>query len=314
MSRHTIWYAWYMTYPFVGTSGFYIMRTTLSNRKIFLRYFFQVLASSTGFIFLSSLGVHAQGNLLVTPMRMIFEGREKMQELSLANTGSDTARYLISFIEIRMNENGTSEKINQPDSGQKFASPFIRFFPRSVVLPPNDAQLIKLQLINTSQLDSGEYRSHLYLRAELQKTPLGEEPETEQKDSGNLSVKLTPVFGLSIPIIIRVGTQTGTVDIADLSIDKYNGAPLLNIEFERQGNTSVYGDVKVEYVSAQGKATQVGLVRGVAVYTPNRSRHLQIPLIQKAGINYSSGKLVVDYSITIQGKSKTFAKRELQLK
>ena len=312
MSRHTIRYAWYMTNSFVGTFGSYIMRATISNGKIFLRYFFQFLTSATGYLFLSSLGAYAQGNLLVTPMRMIFEGREKMQELSLANTGSDTARYLISFIEIRMNENGTSEKINEPDSGQKFASPFIRFFPRSVVLPPNDAQLVKLQLINTSQLDSGEYRSHLYLRAELQKTPLGE--ETEQKDSGNLSVKLTPVFGLSIPIIIRVGTQTGKVDIADLSIGKYNGAPLLNIEFERQGNTSVYGDVKVEYVSAQGKATQVGLVRGVAVYTPNRSRQLKIPLVQKPGISYNSGKLVVDYSITIQGRSKTFAKRELQLK
>lgn len=213
-----------------------------------------------------------------------------------------------------MNENGTFDKITAPDSGQQFASRFIRFFPRSVVLPPNEAQVVKLQLINTNQLDSGEYRSHVYFRAEQQKTALGDEPEEQATDSGNLSIKLTPVFGLSIPVIIRVGQQTGKVDISRLSLDRTNTPPTLNIQFERNGNTSVYGDISVNYVSTQGKTTRVGQVRGMAVYTPNRFRQMQVPLISRPGINYNNGKLIVEYGTTVKGKPSPFVKSELQLK
>jgi P pilus assembly chaperone PapD len=114
---------------------------------------------------LSPLLSSAQGNLLITPMRVVFEGQKKIQELNLANTGNDTARYMISLIEIRMNSNGTFERISEPDSGQLFASKFLRFFPRSVILAPGEAQLIKVQLTKTGQLRDGEYRSHIYFRA-----------------------------------------------------------------------------------------------------------------------------------------------------
>ena len=34
----------------------------------------------------------AQGNLLVTPRRVVFDGSSRVMELNLANTGRDTAR------------------------------------------------------------------------------------------------------------------------------------------------------------------------------------------------------------------------------
>ena len=43
----------------------------------------------------------AQGNLLVTPKRVVFDGNKRSEELNLANIGKDTATYIISFIQIR---------------------------------------------------------------------------------------------------------------------------------------------------------------------------------------------------------------------
>ena len=257
--------------------------------------------------------LNAQGNLLVTPVRVVFDGQKRAEELNLANAGKDTARYLISFVEIRMNENGTFEQINEPDSGQQFASKYLRFFPRSVVLGPNEAQVIKLQLTGASQLAAGEYRSHLYFRAVPDEKPAGE--DTAPKDSTGISVKLTPVFGITIPVIIRVGETAATVKLSDLSVDLAKGpVPGLTVLFNRLGNSSVYGDVTVDYVSPQGKTTQVAVAKGLAVYTPTRQRYVHLPLERKPGVNYHTGKLRVAYTAKSKTVTEQLAQAELPLR
>lgn len=285
-------------------------------KRYFPSPFFLLVIALAGGPFFTGTRTFAQGNLLVTPMRVIFDGKKGLQELNIANTGKDTARYLVSFIEIRMNEDGTFEKISEPDSGQHFASSFIRFFPRSVVLPPNEAQVVKLQLINTSKLDSGEYRSHIYLRAEPNEKALGEEIPPSANENEGIAIRLTPVFGLSIPVIIRNGQKTGAVSLSDLNlVTESSGAPRLQMVFNRSGNSSVYGDITVDHISSRGKTTRVANVRGMAVYTPNRLRHMQVALVNKPGINYHSGKLVVVYGTTTDdGAVTTLAQAALVLK
>ena len=106
--------------------------------------------------------VKAQGNLLITPRRVVFDGTKRVQELNLANTGQDTAKYNVSIIQYRMKEDGAFEEITVPDPGQNFADKNIRFFPRTVTLAPNEAQVVKMQVTKMDQLAPGEYRSHVY--------------------------------------------------------------------------------------------------------------------------------------------------------
>jgi len=258
------------------------------------------------------LKVIAQGNLLITPVRVIFEGQKKIQELNLANTGQDSAKYLVSFMELRMNEDGTFDKINTPDSGQHFASNNLRYFPRTVILAPGEAQLVKIQLTKASQLTPGEYRSHIYFRAVPNDKPLGE--KSPVPDSSGISVKLVPVFGITIPVIIRVGTSDTKVSIQDLSLD-YSVPYRLNMTFNRTGNFSVYGDLTINHISSQGKITPVGNVNGLAVYTPNALRHFHLDLDStKKNIDYHKGKLQVIFT-TKTGTTTTteLAQAELQL-
>jgi hypothetical protein len=255
----------------------------------------------------------AQGNLLVTPARVIFEGQKKMQELNLANTGRDSARYLISMIEIRMNEDGTFDKITEPDSGQHFASDHLRFFPRNITLGPNEAQSVKVQLTKISQLIPGEYRSHIYFRSVPDEKPLGD--KSIKSDDAGISVKLVPVFGITIPIIIHVGETTANVNFSDLAFAVGDDMqPRINMVFNRTGNASVYGDITVDYISTGGKISRVGTVNGIAVYTPNIKRQFHVNLIKKQGIDYSKGTLRITYTTKKENKAVQLTQAELILK
>ena len=234
---------------------------------------------------------NAQGNLLVTPKRVVFEGSKRSEELNLANIGKDSATYDISFIQIRMKDDGTVENITEPDSAQNFADKYLRFFPRTVTLAPNEAQTVKVQIKNSDQLTNGEYRSHLYFRAVPNDGPLGE--NTSNKDSG-ISVKLIPIFGISMPVIIRVGESNASITLSDLAVTEIDKTPGLKLTFTRKGNMSVYGDLLVDYISSQGKTTRVGMAKGLAVYTPNAIRNFYLPL--NNNIDYHSGKLHVIYA------------------
>ncbi|UZJ63895.1 hypothetical protein OKW96_15975 [Sphingobacterium sp. KU25419] len=267
---------------------------------------------STLIAMLFSLKTGAQGNLLLTPGRIVFEGQKRMQEVNLANNGKDTATYLVSFIEIRMKEDGTFEQISQPDSGQHFASSYLRFFPRRVILAPNEAQNVKVQLTKSSKLSPGEYRSHMYFRAVPEEVPLG--TEVSSINSKSLVVKLTPVFGISIPVIIRVGELAHIVSLSGASLNiSSDSIPVLDLVLNRSGDKSTYGDLKIEHISFHGKATVVAEVKGIAVYTPTLSRRVKIKLQTSKGVNYKTGKLHVMYFTSSDQQSIKLAETELTL-
>ena len=248
------------------------------------------------FIFFSCItsSVFAQGNLLITPKRVVFEGNKRSEELNLANTGTDSASYVISFIQIKMTDDGKFEQITEPDSTLKIASNNLRFFPRSVTLAPNEAQSVKVQLIKTNSLDDGEYRSHLYFRGiPNNNRALGE--EASKKEEG-ISVKITPIFGLTLPIIIRKGDPKLEMNISDMALQfSPEKEPFIKFKLNREGNISSYGDITVNYISNSEAVTRVALIKGLAVYTPNITREINLKLDESKTIDWHSGKIEVIY-------------------
>jgi P pilus assembly chaperone PapD len=257
--------------------------------------------------------IMAQGNLLIMPRRVVFEGSKKSEDLTLVNTGKDTSKYVVSIVQLRMKEDGSVEPITKPDSGQYFADKYLRFFPRTVLLGPNETQLVKMQLTRADKLSPGEYRSHVYFRAIPKETPLGE--TAASKDTSNVSIQLKPVFGITIPVIIRTGENTTKVSLIGLSLEmSKDTVPKFKLTFKRTGNMSVFGDLKVEHISAQGTVTAVGLIKGIAVYTPLTERRFQANLDKVPGIDWHSGKLRVIYETPVDVKAAKLAEAELVLK
>jgi P pilus assembly chaperone PapD len=289
-------------------SGFMQEKTLLGRTNQFVLLFSGLILLSI----ITSTQVMAQGNLLITPRRVVFEGSKRTQDLNLANTGQDTAKYNVSIIQYRMREDGSFEEITDPDPGQNFADKFLRFFPRTVTLAPNEAQVVKMQLIKTNELKPGEYRSHIYFRAVPKQTALGTKEVV--KDSTAIGVKLVPIFGITIPVIIHSGESTMKVSLSDAKLDIVNDSiSRLQFVFNRTGNMSVYGDIKVEHVSPQSVVTVVGVINGIAVYTPNLLRRFQMELDKKKKVDYHSGSLKITFSSQSDTKPEKLAEMSLPL-
>lgn len=283
----------------------------MRNEPLKLKWFFIFVLACSG-ILICAKETSAQGNLIIIPRRVVFDGTKRTQDLNLANTGSDTAKYLISTIQYRMLEDGNFKEIILPDTGQNFADKNFRFFPRSVILAPNEAQTIKVQLINTSDLQSGEYRSHLYFRAVPNEKKLLE--KINEKSESAISVRLIPTFGIAIPVIIRRGISTSKITLSAEPIERTpQGTNQLRLVFIRTGNMSVYGDIIVNHISLQGKVTQVGMARGFAIYTPNTKRSFTLGLDKNEIIDYHKGKIQIIYTTSPEEKSIKLAEAELIL-
>lgn len=259
------------------------------------------------FIFCFTAPLFSQGDLMIMPKRLVFDGSQRSQEINLANTGSDTAVYAISFVNYKMKENGDFKQVETPEEGQRFATDYLRYFPRIVTLSPNEAQTIRVQLTRTGNLEEGEYRSHMYFRAVEEQTALGVE---EAEDTEGISINIKTVFGISIPIIIRHGVSTTQVKLKDLIIDTSGEKPKLSLRINRSGNMSVYGNLKAEHIATNGTTTEVGTVKGVSVYTPNSERFFSFELRNAEGVQLSSGKIRVTYS---EEKAQTMALAEINL-
>ncbi|HEX2921311.1 MAG TPA: Fn3-like domain-containing protein [Bacteroidales bacterium] len=270
---------------------------------------FRFVAAVT-FIISGLQSLDAQGDLLITPGRIVLQGSKRSVDMNLANTGKDSATYAISLVQMRMTEDGRFETITEPDPDQMFASDYLRFFPRSVTLAPSESQTVKVQLNRTSQLAPGEYRSHFYFRAIPKPVALG---TAEKRDTNAISIVIKPVFGITVPAIVRIGESTTRVSITDLALTTKNDNPVCSMTFNRSGNFSVYGDLAIFHISPDGKQTKVGVANGLAIYTPNPKRTFMLNLSKGEGVDYTKGTIRVTFSAPSDVKAERYAEAEINL-
>lgn len=238
----------------------------------------------------------AASQLLVSPTRIVFEGRTRTAKVTLANTGDTTGRYRISFVQKQMTEAGNLIDIKEDVTGM-YSDTMIRFSPREVTLPPGQAQVIRLMLRKKSNLETGEYRSHMLFQA-LPDPAATSIQQLTDKSSDKLQIQLIPVVGVTIPIIIRHGSLHVTASLSDLQFHPANDPKQqshLSLTIAREGNRSVYGDFRVTFHPAKGSAVMVGQANGVALYTPNSRRTFTTNLQAPPGIELKNGDLHVTY-------------------
>ncbi len=265
-------------------------------------------------IFFSFLTVsaNAQGDLLVTPTRVVFEGKKVKQDLTIANMGSDTVGYSVSFLHYLMKENGLFIKTELEDSGVMFADQYLRVYPRYITLAPYETQVVQIQVRKKTGMAEGEYRSHLYFRSENKRNKV-EKKQQEGIDTNIVSINLIPVYGMTIPVIIRQGEHNLNVELKDLSFRMQSDTiPFLEFVIQRSGNISVFGDLKVEFLLDNGRYFEVGLLRGVAVYTNLDKRRISMRLNPPDLHNRRPGKIRLTYFENLEnGYSKEIAVTEL---
>lgn len=259
----------------------------------------------------ASVGYSLQ-DLLVTPTRVLFEGNMPTTELALVNRSDKAHTYAISFVQCRMSENGEIKEIDKatpPDPNDRFADTFVRFTPRRVILEPRQVQMVRMMLRKPSDLADGEYRSHLSFRL----IPTAENAVKPDSVTRGIQIKLVPIYGVTIPVIVRHGSLTATTRLSGLRLDpKGNeGKPALAFSIEREGTRSTYGDIEALWKAPGSKALSVALIKGVAVYTPNAKRTMLLALTSPKGVDLRGGELTVRYTGQENGAEQLLAEGKI---
>lgn len=269
-----------------------------------------------------SIEAHAQGpgDLLVTPPRLVFEDSKTYGVLTLVNRGRDTATYQISLVQYRMKTDGEMERIVEPDSGQRFATDLVRFFPRQITIAPGDAQNVRVQRWNGGreagaggQPDSGEYRSHLFFRSVPRQKPL--QPTAADSSTREFSVQLSAVYGVTVPTIVRIGRPTAIATISDLTAEQIgDSAARVSLKINRSGSASTYGDIIVTLRGADGSERRLTAMHGIAVYVPNAERSIRSILPVPRGTMHPGDLLRVEYEDVNRTPAASLASMDVTLK
>ncbi|WP_246156444.1 fimbrial biogenesis chaperone [Sphingorhabdus profundilacus] len=231
---------------------------------------------------------YAAGDLLIAPTRVILDGR-RGTEVILNNIGDEEATYRITLELRRMNDQGRLDDVDAvaANDKEKSALDVIRYAPRRVTLPPNQPQSIRIGLQAIDALPDGEYRAHMLFRA-IPKTPAAD----GTTDAGNsLRIQLIPIYGISIPVIVRKGNLQGTAALTNVRIGKDNEGPTLEFDMARQGNKSIFGEI---HVTKPGQSEPISVAKGIAIYPEITSRIVSLPLTPDVAAKMR-GEVVISY-------------------
>jgi len=272
----------------------------------FTRKFAPVIAAAALVGGLSTQAKAGVGDLLVAPTRIMLDGR-KGTEIVLNNIGDAPATYRISVEFRRMTPDGNLEDVTEPTAQEKAAADMIVYAPRRVTLAPHEPQSIRIAARPPQGLPDGEYRVHLLFRAIPPSTPVTAAGDTSAK---GLKLQLIPVYGVTIPVIVRLGNLQATAGIANVALEKKAGKEAISLELTRSGARSTFGEVQV---LKAGVKEPIAIQKGIAIYTEVGTRRISIP-VDESYKGAVTGPVTVQYIETARDGNEKLAETQAVLR
>jgi len=258
------------------------------------------------FLALSTSAHAGVGDLLVAPTRVVLDGR-KGGEIILNNIGDEPATYRVSVEFRRMTKDGDLVDVTTPSATDKAAEDMIVYAPRKVTLAPHEPQAIRIAARPPQGLPDGEYRVHMLFRAIPPATPVVQSDAEKPK---GVQFKLTPIYGVTIPLIIRLGNLQASAGITNVQLEKKGDAEAVGLDLTRTGSRSTFGEVRV---MKAGFKDPIAVQKGVAVYTEVGQRHVSI-LVPEASRAAAAGAVTVEYLETYDDGTHLLAQTDAVLR
>lgn len=231
------------------------------------------------------------GDLLVAPTRVILDNGQKVGEVVVSNTGNTPGTYRISLLRMVMLPDGSLKEAPAPPAGDLDPASLFRYSPHEVLLQPGETQVVRIAARKPANLPDGEYRVHIQFMG----LPKVSAPKPKgAASSKGFSARIEPVFAVAIPLVLIQGKVSATAGISGLAFEPATKErPTLQFHLDRQGNGSLYGDLKVFFTPSGGAPQQVGEMGGVGVYANLATRPITIPLDAPKGVAFQHGLFTV---------------------
>ncbi|MBU6267174.1 MAG: hypothetical protein KGN34_06515 [Sphingomonadales bacterium] len=259
--------------------------------------------------------VGGMGDINLYPKRVVMTDRDRTASIGLYNRAAATGDYDIALGDMLMTGEGRLvdlASVTDPALKAKVqsAAGMLKWSPHRVTLPANEAQMVRIMAHVPPGLAPGEYRTHFSAVAVPPESgDLSIEQAAGATQAGSVGVRIVPRFGISIPVILRVGETTLTVGLDGFKVARQAGGPVFALRITRSGTRSSFGDIAV---TAAGVKKPIGEIRGIGVYTEIGERAVQVPIDPKADPrSYASGaKLTVTYTDDDFAPGRTLARQD----
>jgi P pilus assembly chaperone PapD len=206
-----------------------------------------------------------------------------------------------------MTPDGGLVEVDQPTAEDKLAQEMISYAPRRVTLAPRQPHSVRVSARAPQGLPDGEYRVHLLFRAIPPARPVSAAADETGK---GLRFALIPVYGVTIPVIVRFGNLQAKAGIANVHLETSAGKPSVALDLSRSGDRSTFGEVRV---LKPGVKDPIAIQKAVAVYKEVATRKVTIP-VDEAFQGDVRGPVTVQYVETYADGSHTIAETQTVLR
>ncbi|MFN3826041.1 MAG: hypothetical protein ACK4NR_00275 [Micavibrio sp.] len=227
---------------------------------------------------------------MIMPVRVTFENRDRMQEITLFNP-SRTApvTYKLEWLNRRMTEDGNYVATDGPLNPELDPETALLFSPKQITLPPNGKQKLRISLRRPADLPDGEYRAHLNV---VRQGNTRANTRMGSVDAEGMTVKMGMNVGIAIPVIVRQGgpyDSTAAINPPQFLPASADGKQPAKIQFDltRTGKYSTNGNITVYWTPVGGEEQEIAMRSNVKVY--HEINRLQVTMPLKKGLTQISG-------------------------
>jgi P pilus assembly chaperone PapD len=224
-------------------------------------------------------------NLLISPTRISIDERERTAKVTVINTSEEDKTYRVIWSEKQSTPTGGY--LTLPTTTETSLSPMTRISPKQMRLAPGEKQTVKIAIRKPKGLVSGEYRSHLLFQAL---------PNENTKAAS--SIKINMIMSYSIPVVLRVNSESPVVEIEQAQIAKNQNNQRLEfaLTLKRETAFSSYGKLTAYFKSDNSTAPEkIAEIGNLSIYPEVKKADVTLSLFNGKNLN-KPGTVIFKYT------------------
>lgn len=210
----------------------------------------RALVATAAFAALLGAGAAALRAVSVSPMSVFMSHTNRTATITLYNPNPLPEEIDISFAFGYPQSDSTGEVTvplsNVAPEGEPSAVPWLRAFPRRLVLQPGQQQVVRILAQPPAGLEDGEYWSRVLV------TATGGRPPVEQQVEPNVRVAISMRTVTVASLNYRKGRPATGIAITDASAVRTADSLQVTLDMERNGEAAYLGRVRLELLDAAG--------------------------------------------------------------
>jgi P pilus assembly chaperone PapD len=210
-----------------------------------------MLAAVCVVLALSAVSAALARAVSVSPMSVFMDHATRTGTITLYNPNPLPEEIEISFAFGYPQSDSTGEVsvplAEQAPDGEPSAVPWLRAFPRRLVLEPGQQQVVRILAQPPAGLEDGEYWSRLLIIA------TGGRPPVEQQVEPDVRVAITMRTIVVASLNYRKGRLSTGVQVTASDLVTTADGPQFTIDLARTGSAAYLGRIRVELLDAQDR-------------------------------------------------------------